>query len=171
MQVIGPSQDTLDRLQHALELDPSYSFTQGLLGDYYLRLANSKEDIASKEQALQTAAGYYRTAAELAKKTDQTSKASYLVSLANVYVVVAGLDPQNVDRAQLQQAIDVLLESKDAGIGANDLWKVQEAVAKLYMQLGERTQAQFYANQALSSAPSSATSRIKELITRTLTLP
>jgi len=91
--------------------------------------------------------------------------------LANVYVVVAGLDPQNVDREQLQQAIDVLLESTDAGIGANDLWKVQEAVAKLYMQLGEKTLAQYYANQALGGAPSSATSRIQELITQTLTMP
>ena len=171
MQVIGQSQDTLDRLQHALELDPSYSFTQGLLGDYYLRLANSMEDMVSKEQALQTAAGYYRTAAEVAKKTDPTSKASYLVSLANVYVVVAGLDPQNVDREQLQQAINVLLESMGAGIGIKDLWKVQEAAAKLYMQIGDKTLAQYYANQALSGAPSSATSRIQELITQTLNLP
>jgi tetratricopeptide (TPR) repeat protein len=171
MQVLGQSKDTLDRLHQALELDPKYSFTQGLIGDYYLRLANSSEDIASKEQDLQTAAGYYRTASELAKKTDPTSKASYLVSLANVYVVLAGLDPQNVDQAQLQQAVDVLIESMDAGIAASDLWKVQEAVAKLYMQLGDKPLAQYYANQALSSAPSSATSRIQELITQTLTLP
>ena len=171
MQVIGQSKDTLDRLQHALELDSSYSFTQGLLGDYYLRIANSTENIASKEQALKTAARYYRTAAEVAKKTDPTSKANYLVSLANVYVVVAGLDSQNVDREQLQQAIDVLLESIDAGIGANDLWKIQEAVAKLYMRLGEKTLAQYYANQALGGAPSSAMSRIQDLITQTLTMP
>jgi tetratricopeptide (TPR) repeat protein len=171
MQIAGQSQDALLKLQHALELDAQYSFTHGLLGDYYLRLANSTEDIISKEQALQTAAGYYRTAAEVTKKGDQTTKASYLVSLANVYVVMAGLDSQKVDRAQLQQAIDVLLESIDAGISANEMWKVQEAVAKLYLQLGEKSQAQFYANQALSGAPSSATGRIQELITQTLPLP
>ena len=171
MQVIGKPQDALIQLQHALELDPKYSFTQGLLGDYYLRLANSTEDLTTKEQALSRAAEYYRTAAEVAKKTDPTSKASYLVSLANVYVLMAGLDPQNVNNEQLHQAISVLVESMDAGLSANDLWKVQEAVAKLYVQLGDKKQAQYFANLALSGAPDSAIGRIQELITQTLTLP
>jgi tetratricopeptide (TPR) repeat protein len=170
-QVDGQSQEVLSRLQHALELDPRYSFTNGLLGDYYLRLANSAEDNSIKEQALQSAAGYYRTAADVAKKGEQTTKANYLVSLANVYVFMAGLDPQNVNQVQLQQAINILIETMDAGITANDLWKVQEAVAKLYLQLGDKTLAQFYANQALNGAPSSAIERIQELITQTLTLP
>jgi tetratricopeptide (TPR) repeat protein len=171
LQVIGQSQEALIRLQHALELDARYSFTQGLLGDYYLRIANSTEDITSKQQALQTATEYYLTAASVAKTSDQTSKASYLVALANVHIVMAGLEPQNIDRAQLQQAIDVLLESMDAGINKSDLWKVQEAVAKLYMQLGEKSLAQYYANKAFNGAPSSATDRIQDLITQTQTLP
>jgi plasmid maintenance system antidote protein VapI len=171
MQVIGQSQEALIRLQHALELDARYSYTQGLLGDYSLRVANSTEDISLKEQALQNAAQYYHSAAELAKKTDQTTKASYLVSLGNTFMLLAGLDPQNIDRAQLQQAVDVLIESMDAGISSSDMWKVEEAIAKLYLQLGEKSLAQYYANQALSGAPSSATSRIQDLITQTLTLP
>jgi hypothetical protein len=84
---------------------------------------------------------------------------------------MAGLDPSNIDRIQLQQAIDVLLESIDAGISNNDLWKVQEVIAKLYLQLGEGTKARFYANQALQSAPISAAGRIQDLITTTLSLP
>jgi tetratricopeptide (TPR) repeat protein len=171
MQVIGKSQEALEKLQHALELDSRYSFTQGLLGDYYLRLANSIDDAVLKRETLQTAAIYYRMAAEDSRKTDQTSKGSYLVSLANVYAVMAGLDPLNIDRIQLQQAIDVLLESVDAGISNSDLWKVQEAIAKLYLQLGEGTKARFYANQALLSAPNSANARIQDLITATLSLP
>ena len=171
MQVVGQSKEALSKLEHALGLDSSYSFTNGLLGDYYLRVANSAMDVQSKEEALQMASDYYRTAAEVAKKSDQTSKASYLVSLANVYVLMAGLDPENVDRDQLQQAIDVLLESIDAGISINDLWKVQEAVAKLYLQLGDKSFAQYYANQALSSAPNSVINRIQDLISQTQTLP
>ena len=171
MQVIGKSQEALEKLQHAFELDSHYSFTQGLLGDYYLQLANSMDDTVLKRETLQTAANYYRMAAEDSRKTDQTSKASYLVSLANVYTGMAGLDPSNIDRIQLQQAIDVLLESIDAGISNNDLWKVQEAIAKLYLQLGEDTKARFYANQALQSAPISAAGRIQDLITATLSLP
>jgi tetratricopeptide (TPR) repeat protein len=171
MQVAGQPKDALLKLEHALELDSHYSFTQGLLGDYYLREANSATEIPLKEQALQKAAEYYRTATEVAKKSDQMSKASYLVSLANVYVVMAGLDSQNVDRAQLKQAIKVLLEAIDAGISSNDLWKVQEAVAKLYFQLSEKSSAQYYASQALESAPNSVIGRIQDLISQTLSLP
>jgi tetratricopeptide (TPR) repeat protein len=171
MEVLGQSQQALERLQHALALDASFSFTQGLFGNYYMRIAGSTDDITAKKQALETAAEYYRKAADVAKSTDTTSKASYLVSLGNVYVVMAGLEPQNANRVQLQQAVNILLESIDAGLSSSDLWKVQELVAKLYLQLGDKNNAQYYANQALISAPSSATSRIQDLITQTLTLP
>jgi hypothetical protein len=171
MQIIGQSQPAFERLQHALSLDPKYGYTQGLLGEYYLRLASSTEDRIAKKEALQTAAEYYQTAAAVSKKTDQISKASYLVSLGNVYTIMASLDPQKADLAKLQQAVDALLESVDAGLSANDLWKVQEAIAKLYIQLGEKSLAQYYASQALSGAPSSATSRLQNLITETMTMP
>ena len=171
MQLIGQPQQALDRLQHALELDAKFSFTQGLLGDYYLHIANSASDTTAKEQALMTAAGFYRAAADVAKPADTTSKASYLVSLGNVYSIMAGMDPQNINRVKLLEAINALLESIDAGLNSSDLWKVQEAVAKFYLQLGESTNAQYYANQALLSAPASATSQIQDLITQTLTLP
>jgi len=171
MQVIGQPQQALARLQHALELDAKFSFTQGLLGDYYLRIASAATDTSTKEQALTTAAGYYRTAVNVWKSTDTTSKASYFVSLGNVYTIMAGMDPQNINHEELQQAIDALLESIDAGLNSTDIWKVQEAIAKLYLQLGDKAKAQYYANQALLAAPSSATSRIQDLITQTITLP
>lgn len=171
MQVIGQSQQALERLQHALILDPTYSYTQGLLGDYYLISSKSTTVITAKGQALETAAGYYRTAADVAKKNDPISKASYLVSFGNVYLTMAGLDQQIVNRTQLQQVVAVLLKSMDTGISTGDLWIIQEVIARLYMQLGEKTLAQYYANQALAGAPSSATGRIQDLITQTLTLP
>jgi tetratricopeptide (TPR) repeat protein len=171
MQVIGQAQQALERLQHAMELDPKFSFTNGLLGDYYLRIANSQTDVAAKEQSFQMAADYYRTAANVAKYTDTTSKASYLVSLSNVYIQMASMDTENINRDQLSQAINVLLESIDAGLSSNDLWKVQEALAKLYLQLGNKANSQYYAKLALAGAPSTATSRIQDLITQTQTLP
>ena len=99
------------------------------------------------------------------------TKASYLVSLSNVYIQIASVDPGNIDRDQLHQAINVLVESIKAGLGSNDLWKVQEAIAKLYLQLGDKTNARYYVNQALVTAPTSVTSRIQELITQTQSLP
>jgi hypothetical protein len=171
MQVFGQSQQALERLQHALNLDAEYSFTQGLLGDYYLKTANSLSDTAAKKETFLTAAGYYRTAADDAKYTDITSKASYLVSLSNVYIQLASVDPGNIDRAQLQQAINILLESIKAGLSSSDLWKVQENIAKLYLQLGDKANTQYYANQALLSAPLSEASKIQDLITQTQSLP
>jgi hypothetical protein len=85
--------------------------------------------------------------------------------------MMAGMDPENIDHKQLQQAINVLLESIDAGLSSSDLWKVQEAIAKLYLQVGDRVNAQYYANQALISAPASVTNRIQDLITQTQSLP
>ncbi len=118
-----------------------------------------------------TAADYYRTAADVAKSTDTTPKASYLVSLGNVLAAAAGVDPANVNRQQLQQAIDVLQEAIDAGISDSDLWRVQQAITKLYIQLGDKVNAQYYANQALKNAPETATSQIQDLITQTQSLP
>ena len=171
MQLVGQPQQAFARLQHALQLDAKFSLTHGLLGDYYLKIANSASDTFAKKQALTTAAEYYRKATEVAKSTDTTPKASYLVSLGNVYSIMAGLDPQQTNHENLTQAINALLESIDAGLNSNDLWKVQEAIAKLYLQLGDNVNAQFYANQALKNAPDSATNRIQNLITQTLTLP
>jgi len=171
MQILNQPQQAMQRLQHALDLDSKYSFTQGLLGDYYMKIASSADDVTAKSQALETAAGYYRTAADVTKRTDTTPKTTYLVSLGNVYISLASLDPQNVDREQVQKAINVLQEAIKSGVGSSDLWRIQEAIAKLYIQLGDKSQAQYYANQALSSAPSAATGRIQDLITKTLTMP
>jgi O-antigen ligase len=171
MQIIGDPQQALARLQHALQLDSKYSYTQGLLGDYYLRVANSSSDITSKEQALTAAISYYRDAANVAKSTDPTSKASYLVSLGNIYSMLAVIDPQNINQEQLQLSINALLESINAGLSSSDVWKIQEAIAKLYIQLQDKANAQYYANQALMNAPSSVVSRIQDLITQIQSLP
>jgi tetratricopeptide (TPR) repeat protein len=171
MQILRQPQDALQRLQHAMELDDRFSLTQGLLGDYYMSVARSTSDASVKAQALEQAAGYYQTAANVATSRDTTSKGSYLVSLGNAYIEMARVDPQNINQDRIHQAIDILQQSIDAGLSTSDLWKVQEAIAKLYLQLGDKTNASFYANEALTSAPDSAISRIQNLITQTQSLP
>ncbi len=171
MQLLGQPDQALQRLQHAMGLDDKFNFTQGLMGDYYVKLANASADTATKLQALQTAADYYKTAIDVSKYTDTNTKASYLVTLSNVYVQMARLNPDNVDSSLLQKAVNVLEQSIKAGLGVNDLWKVQEALAKLYFQLGDKINSQYYAALALAGAPSSAVNRIQDLITQTQSLP
>jgi hypothetical protein len=171
MQLIGDPQEALSRLKHAFTLDSEYSYTQGLFGDYYFRIASSTSDSASKEQVLLTAADYYRAAADDFKSSDPNSKASYLVSLGNVYSMLAVIDPQNINQQRLHMSIDALLESIDAGLSSSDVWKIQEAIAKLYLQLQDKSNAQYYAEQALMNAPSSASTRIQDLINQILSIP
>ena len=171
LKVIGQANQALERLSHALSLDAKYAYTQGLLGDYYYNLANSQTDPSAKQQAFITAAEYYRTAADVAKYTDSTSKASYLLSLSNVYLQMAKQNPKNIDRQQIQQAIDALLESIQAGVSSNDLWRVQVSLAKLFFQLGDKINTQYYANLALANAPSTETSNIQDLISQSNSLP
>ncbi len=152
-------------------MDAKYNFTQGLLGDYYVKVAGSSTEPTAKEKALETAAQYYQTAADVSKYTDTNTKANYLVSLSNVYVELAKLNPDSTNFDRLRQAINVLEESIKAGLSSSDLWKVQEALGKMYLQLGDKAKAQFYASQALTGAPASVTNRIQDLITQTLSLP
>ncbi len=171
IKLLNQPQLALERLNQALALDQKYSFTQGLLGDYYLMVASSASDTTVKEQALASAAGYYRTAADVAKSTDTTPKSTYLESLGNVLSVKAGLDPQNLDRQLYQQAISAYQEAIDSGLSSSDLWQVQRNISKIYIQLGDKANAQYYASQALQSAPDTATNQIQDLISQTLTLP
>ena len=51
------------------------------------------------------------------------------------------------------------------------MWKVQVAIAKLYYLMGDKANTQYYANLALTGAPTSETSNIQNLITQSQTLP
>jgi tetratricopeptide (TPR) repeat protein len=171
LQLLNNHQQALEKLNHAMQLDNTYSYTQGLFGDYYLSIASSESNITAKEQELMNAADYYREAADLAKSGDPNPKSSYLISLGNAYTISAGLDPDNINHEQLQKAIDALKEAIDAGLGTNDLWKVQQAISKIYIQLGDKSNALDYAQQALQNAPESEAGQIQALITQTLSLP
>jgi len=120
---------------------------------------------------LETAAEHYRTAAEVVKRGDTASKASYLVSLANSYLMMARLDPQYADNDHILPVIDILAKGMNAGVSTSETWRVQEAIAKLYAQLMDKASAQMYAEQALASAPSNATQRIQELIAQIQAMP
>ena len=171
MQVTSQAQPALDRLQHALALDSKYSFTQGLLGDYYQLVARSTDDLTAKKQAYQSAAEYYQTAVDVFKYTDTGSKATYWVSLGNVYRALSSLDPVSLDQTQTLNAINAFQEAIKVGLSSSDLWKVQETIGELYYQLGDKENALEFANQALQSAPSAYASSIQDFIAKAEALP
>ena len=63
--------------------------------------------------------------------TDTNTKAGSLVLLV-MFMSKSGLNPDNINNGQLLTAINVLEGSIKAGLSSNDLWKFQEALAKVF---------------------------------------
>ena len=171
LDVLRQPELALEKLNHAVELDDQYSFTQGLMGDYYRSLARAQADKEAKRAALETAATYYQRAYDVTTFREVASRSSYLVSLGNIYIELANLDPQNIDNALVQQAIDSYLQALEAGPKAADVWKIEETVAKLYVQLGDKVSALTHANAALAAAPEAQQARVQQLIDQINALP
>jgi hypothetical protein len=101
-------------LNHAISLDDKYNFTQGLMGDYYLRIARAESDLAAKKAALEQAISYYSRAVEVSVGRDSATKYSYLISLGNSYIEAANLDTKNINQTYAQNSIDTFLLALDA---------------------------------------------------------
>jgi O-antigen ligase len=152
--------DTLDqpeaarqKLEHALELDPAYSLTLGLMGDYYAQLAHSQADESQKEAYLNQAIDYYLQAVKVAKSTENTNKIGYLVSLGNIYVELASKDPEKLDPGLILKAVASYQEAIDAQPSAKDLYRIENQIARLYVQLSDKANALVHAEAALEAAP------------------
>ena len=137
------SEAALERLTHALKLDPLYDWTHALLGEYWTQAAGRLGNPQEQRQALERAAGYYQGALHLADPADVQTRYTYLVSQAAVFVRLEQLEAA---LAAYQQAVDLLPEGAQR-------WQLEEAIAQLYAQLGNRQQALVHAAYALSMAP------------------
>jgi hypothetical protein len=133
----------LERLTHALQLDPFYDWTHALLGEYWGQAAARLSDPQAERQALEQAAGYYQEALRLVNRDDVQARYTYLVSQAAIYVRLER--PQDA-LAGYRQAADLLPESPRR-------WQLEEIIAQLYIQIGDRQQALVHAAAALALAP------------------
>ena len=111
MDVLRQSDQAYQHLMQALALDDEYNWTQGLLGDYFNKLAHSQSDAAAKKENLLKAGEYYAKAFNVSKSADRTQKIGYLINLGNISYEVASLDPQNLDKQMISNAIDAYLEA------------------------------------------------------------
>ncbi|HNB50778.1 MAG TPA: tetratricopeptide repeat protein, partial [Anaerolineales bacterium] len=142
-------------LQHSLSIDPEYFGTYGTLAQYYAQTARKETETAPKQAAYQKAVQSYNEAVSHVKKAkDSASKYGYLVELADLHTTFG--DYKDAITAY-EQALPL--------IGDKQAWRVQEALAKLYLQIGQKDKALELANTALLGAPDNQKSRIQELIT------
>jgi tetratricopeptide (TPR) repeat protein len=148
-------------LAHALELDNDYSWTQGLMGDYYAKTGRSLADPQEKSAALQEAARHYNLAAQTAKRTETQIKVGNLVALAGIHL----------ELQQIDQAIEAYEQAVAAGPRAQDLWRIQETLARLYGQSGSKELALKNAAAALTNAPEEHKARVQTLLAQLEALP
>jgi tetratricopeptide (TPR) repeat protein len=171
MDTLNQPEEARQRLELALQLDPAYSFTQGLMGSYYVQRAESQVNLSDKVADLRTATKYYQEAVRVAKSTENSAKIGYLVSLGNVYDELARLDPENFDPMLLRQAIEYYQEAVAAKPASGDLYRIEEKIARLYVQLSDRTNALMHANAALEAAPQEQKEAIMAFIAQIQAMP
>jgi len=126
---INRMDEAYQKLTHSLELDPTYGLTHVLMGDYYMRLAQSLSASETYTDTMRKAAAEYGLAGDA--KGDAKSRANYYSSQANVYIQLG--DHPNVVAA-LQKAL-TLKPSTDLK------WRIVESLARAYIALGDKDAA------------------------------
>jgi tetratricopeptide (TPR) repeat protein len=156
LNILKLPEEARERLIRALELDPFYDWSYGLLGDYYVRYVQNDPDITDEERraALEQAAENYSQAIELSESISVDQKLNYQLALAGI-------------QTQLGQYVEAIRTYEEALLLARDhpeIWQIMETLARLYAQVGDQQTALTYANQALEFAPDDQKERLAELV-------
>lgn len=144
----------LAKFRRALEIDPAADGPHAALGEYYLQEARSIKDLSQQREVLNQAAGEYRQALELVRYKDVHLRYRYTQALGDIYTQLN----QPASAIYLYQRLIELFPTFP------DRWQAEEALGKLYLQIGERTQAMEHYKNALASAPEDQQSRLKTLL-------
>jgi tetratricopeptide (TPR) repeat protein len=149
-------EEAFARLSRALELDPYFDWTYGLLGDYYASYHIDDPDLSNDERlaALEKAAEYYAQAIDLAGSANTQQQLSYYLALAGVQTQLG----------RYEQAIGTYEQALPLAGNQPNLWQLMETLARLYVQVGDQQSALAYATQALDSAPDDQKERLSSLV-------
>ncbi len=146
----------LEFLNRALEVDPSYDWTYGQLGD--IRAWQAEQNSVPNERQLlfEQAITYYRQSQSLSGEPQQ----KYNVNLS--------LGEALARLGRNAEAIDEYENALKSPFSARSSWRIQETLARLYSLDGDQTRALEYAAAAYSTAAQTAAAedqaRLKALI-------
>lgn len=121
------------KLQHSLELDPTFDYTYAALGDLYMaraRESHGREDWARAAEAYQAALGRRRSL-------------KAIISLGLV----------SKELGDSARAVAAFSEALQMGPPQATAWALHEQLTALYLAQGNRPQAEQHAALALSQAP------------------
>jgi len=151
--ILDKPDEALSRLERAQEIDPEYHRTYAMLGEYYLRKAQAENDPAEKQRYLQEGSGSLSKALKLPTPGEPAAKWNYAQMLGST----------QLQMGQIQAAIDsytLALEYAPSGV---DTWRVHEAIARLYAQTGDKSNAQLHLQYALNNAPEDQKEQLRSL--------
>jgi len=140
-------------LNHALEIDPEYDWTHGLLGDYYAWAANQTEDPDEARILLLKGAEEYTAAIGFVKYYEAQNRLGYIMSLAQTY--------ERLDN--IKQAIETY-ELALVYVNSEAVWRIEETLARRYYLIEDIESALLHAKIALLAAPEDTKPLLEELI-------
>ncbi len=148
LEILGQTERAFTLLNRALEVDSEYDWPHALMANYYLRIAQETDDPTAKKEAYLKSIEHYRRAIEISKNLN------YFYALASVYQTMEDID----------NLINVLEEALEYAKTSNDIWKIEENLARYSFQLGRKTYSLQHAQNALAAAPDSEKERLNQLI-------
>ena len=140
-------------LLHSLEIDPYFSWTYGLLGDFYSRKASKSETFIEKKKYYELSVEYYQKAVQLSEGSTDRLSISYLIGLGNGLAQLGRFgDSQNayISALRLNQNI-------------SEQWKIYEMLFKVTLKSGDATKAMEFLDKAIELAPKNEQERLKKL--------
>ncbi len=154
LNVMDQPEAANQRLQQALEIDPYYDWTFGLMGDYYSRSSQVISDTQKKVDNLEKAAENYDQAIQLAKGDTASLRYNYALALGGV-------------QTQLEQPQDAITAYEAAlqwAPSGAEKWRIEETISRLYAQIGDTANALIHAQNALKTAPDEQKDRLQSLV-------
>ena len=152
LQVMRQRDKAKTLLERAQQIDPSYGWTYGQLGDIYAQQGEEAELPTQKQVFFENAVDQYNQS--LAKLDDTTLKYNYNIALGGA---LGQLDRLDEAIGAYRQALVIYPQSPNA-------WRVDETLSQLYNKIGDRAQALQFAKTALASAPQDQQARLQAYI-------
>ena len=152
LQVMQQPDKARSLLERALQVDPSFGWTYGQIGDIYVRQGEAVSVPTQRQVFFENAVDQYEQS--LAKLDDTTLKYNYSVALGGVLGQLNRLDEAI---AAYRRALVVYPQSPNA-------WRVEETISQIYKKLGDQSEALQAAETALASAPQDQKTRLQAFI-------
>ena len=141
-------------LLKSLEVDPEYHWTYGILGDFYIRQSQQSDDPEFMDSALREAAKNYAKALELPTPGEPQADFSYAIALGGAYTQLE----------QFKGAIDVYTTALQIAPTGVEIWRIEEAIASLYLELNDYSNALIHAQNASDLAPADQKDRLRSFM-------